>query len=115
MFDEIQYAALGDVGAGVVDKFYGTFSAAPALLMARLFSNSQNHLRKLKNEKPGAFVNLDRKLTELVSLFPAQSPKGQLPLREQGLFALGFYHQRAFRNQERADRKTAKDVAKNND
>ena len=115
VFDEIQYAALGDVGAGVVDKFYGTFSAAPALLMARLFSNSQNHLRKLKNEKPGAFVNLDRKLTELVSLFPAQSPKGQLPLREQGLFALGFYHQRAFRNQERADRKTAKDVAKNND
>lgn len=115
VFDEIQYAALGDVGAGVVDKFYGTFSAAPALLMARLFSNSQNHLRKLKNEKSGAFVNLDRKLTELVSLFPAQSPKGQLPLREQGLFALGFYHQRAFRNQERADRKTAKDVAKNND
>jgi len=108
VFDEIQYAALGDINAGVVDKFYGTFSAAPALLMARLFANAQNHLRKLKNEKPGAFVNLDRKLTELVALLPAQSPKGQLPLREQGLFALGFYHQRAQRNQERADRKSAK-------
>jgi len=110
IFDEIQYAALGDVNAGVVDKFYGTFSAAPALIMARLFANANNHLRKLKNEKPGAFVNLDRKLTELVSHLPIQSPKGQLPLREQALFALGFYHQRAFRNQERVDRKTAKDA-----
>lgn len=112
VFDEIQYSALGDVGAGVVDKFYGTFSAAPALLMARLFANAQNHLRKLKNEKPGAFVNLERKLTELVSLLPAKAPKGQLPLRDQGLFALGFYHQRAFRNQEMSDRKAAKEGTK---
>lgn len=112
VFDEIQYSALGDVGAGVVDKFYGTFSAAPALLMARLFANAQNHLRKLKNEKPGAFVNLERKLTELVSLLPAKAPKGQLPLRDQGLFALGFYHQRAFRNQEMSDRKAAKEGSK---
>lgn len=115
VFDEIQFSALGEVNSGVVDKFYGTFSAAPALLLARLFANSQNHLRKLKNEKPGAFVNLDRKLTELVSLLPTQSPKSNLTLREQGLFALGFYHQRAFRNQELANRKTPKDIAKNTD
>ena len=28
VFEQIQYAALGDVNANVVDKFYGTFSTA---------------------------------------------------------------------------------------
>lgn len=114
IFDEIQYAALGDINAGVVDKFYGTFSAAPAMVMARLFANAQNHLRKLKNEKPGAAVNLERKLTQLVGLLPPQAPKGQLSLRDQGLFALGFYHQKAHSNQERLDRKATKEATINN-
>ena len=49
VFEQIQYDALGDVNAGVVDKFYGTFSAAPALVFSRLFANAQNHLRKMKS------------------------------------------------------------------
>lgn len=108
VFDEIQQAALGDVNAGVVDKFYTTFSSAPALIFSRLYANAQNHLRKLRNEKPGAFVNLDRKLTEVSALLPAEKPKGLLSLRDQGLFALGFYHQRAETNHERAARKAAR-------
>ena len=108
VFDEIQQAALGEVNAGVVDKFYTTFSSAPALIFSRLYANAQNHLRKLRNEKPGAFVNLDRKLTEVSALLPAENPKGLLSLRDQGLFALGFYHQRAETNHERAARKAAK-------
>jgi CRISPR-associated protein Cas8c/Csd1 subtype I-C len=108
VFDEIQQAALGEVNAGVVDKFYTTFSSAPALIFSRLYANAQNHLRKLRNEKPGAFVNLDRKLTEVSALLPAEKPKGLLSLRDQGLFALGFYHQRAETNHERAARKAAK-------
>ena len=65
LFEEIQYAALGDVNATVVDKFYGTFGAAPALIFARLYSNSQNHLRKLRGENEGAYFALDRRLTEI--------------------------------------------------
>src|SRR5207237_2413285 len=33
IFEQIQYAALGDVNANVVDKFFGTFSSAPAMLL----------------------------------------------------------------------------------
>jgi CRISPR-associated protein Cas8c/Csd1 subtype I-C len=105
VFEQIQYAALGDVNANVVDKFYGTFSAAPALVFSRLFSNAQNHLRKLRSEKPGAFVNLDRLLTEVSKLLPASPPRGQLSLQDQGRFALGYYHQRAKRYEDFADRK----------
>ena len=108
VFEQIQYDALGDVNANVVDKFYGTFSAAPALVFSRLFANAQNHLRKIKSEKPGAFVNNDKLLSEIVSLLPAAPPSGQLALKDQGRFALGYYHQRAKRFQDIAERKAKK-------
>jgi CRISPR-associated protein Csd1 len=108
VFEQIQYDALGDVNASVVDKFYGTFSAAPALVFSRLFANAQNHLRKMKSEKPGAFVNNDKLLSEIVSLLPAAPPSGQLALKDQGRFALGYYHQRAKRFQDIAERKSKK-------
>jgi CRISPR-associated protein Csd1 len=97
VFEQVQYAALGDVNANVVDKFYGTFSAAPALVFSRLYANAQNHMRKLRGDNPGAFVNLDRLLTEVPNLLPPGPPRGQLSLRDQGRFALGYYHQRARR------------------
>lgn len=108
VFEEIQYAALGDVNANVVDKFYGTFSAAPALVFSRLFANSQNHLRKIRGEDQGKFVALDRRLTELCARLPAARPPGTLPLADQGLFALGYYHQKARTAAEIAERKAAK-------
>jgi CRISPR-associated protein Csd1 len=105
LFEQIQYAALGDVNANVVDKFYGTFSAAPALVFSRLYANAQNHLRKLRGNKPGAFVNLDRRLMEVSKLLPPSPPRGQLSLQDQGRFALGYYHERAKQSEERAERK----------
>jgi len=111
VFEQIQYDAMGDVNANVVDKFYGTFSAAPALVFSRLFANAQNHLRKTKSEKPGAYVNNDKLLSEIVSLLPAAPPSGQLALKDQGRFALGYYHQRAKRFQDIAERKAKKTEA----
>jgi CRISPR-associated protein Csd1 len=108
VFEQIQYDALGDVNANVVDKFYGTFSAAPALVFSRLFANAQNHLRKMKSEKPGAFVNNDKLLSEIMALLPSTPPSAQLPLEDQGRFALGYYHQRAKRFQNIAERKARK-------
>jgi CRISPR-associated protein Csd1 len=108
LFEEIQYAALGDVNANVVDKFYGTFSAAPALVFARLFNNSQNHLRKLRSEKPGAAIQLDKRLAEVTNLLPPAPPAGNLSLANQGRFALGYYHQKAKTFEEIAERKLEK-------
>ena len=108
VFEQIQYAALGDVNANVVDKFYSVFSAAPALVFNRLFNNTQNHLRKLRGEKPASFVSLDKRLTELVASLPAAPPSGQLSMLDQGRFALGYYHQRAKQFEEIAERKAAK-------
>lgn len=111
VFEQIQYDALGDVNANVVDKFYGTFSAAPALVFSRLFANAQNHLRKTKSDNRGAYVSNDKLLSEIVSLLPAAPPSGQLALKDQGRFALGYYHQRAKRFQDIAERKAKKSEA----
>jgi CRISPR-associated protein Csd1 len=116
VFEQIQYAALGDVNATVTDKFFGTFSAAPAVVIGRLFANSQNHLRKLRSERPGSYVALDRLLTEVSDLLKKEEngrvqitlPRHQLSLIEQGLFALGYYHQKSKRFADIAERKAAK-------
>lgn len=110
IFEEIQYAALGDVNASVVDKFYGTFSAAPAMVFARLVANAQNHLRKMRGEdgKEGASKALDRRLTDVLRMLPPSPPAGTLSLADQGRFALGYYHQKAKTFEEIAERKRAK-------
>ena len=108
VFEQIQYAALGDVNANVVDKFYGTLSAAPALVFGRLAANSQNHLRKIRGEKPGAYVLLDRQLSEVSGLLGASPPPVQFSLQDQGRFALGYYHEKAKRFEGIAERKAEK-------
>ncbi len=107
IFEQLQYAALGDVNASVTDKFFGTFSAAPAVVLGRLFANAQNHLRKLRGEKPGAYVTLDKRLSDVSVQLP-EPPRGQLSLEDQGRFALGYYHEKARHFQEIAERKAAR-------
>lgn len=110
VFEQIQYDALGDVNANVVDKFYATFSAAPGLVFSRLFSNAQNHLRKLKGERPAAAIGKEKLLSEVVSLLPSRPPVMRFSLQEQGLFAIGYYHQRAKRFQDIAENKAKKAI-----
>jgi CRISPR-associated protein Csd1 len=113
VFEQIQYAALGDVNANVVDKFFATMSSAPAMVVARLQENARNHLRKIRGEKPGAFVSLERRLSEVIGLLSAAPPPQRLSLQDQARFALGFYHEKAKRFEEAAERKAARAAADN--
>jgi CRISPR-associated protein Csd1 len=110
VFEEIQRAALGEVNATVTDKYFGTFSSAPAMVLGRLFANGQNHLAKLRGEKRGRYVALDKLLTEVSGKLKAP-PRGQLTLEQQARFALGYYHQKAKQFEEIAERKAAKAAA----
>ncbi len=112
VFEQIQYAALGDVNATVTDKFFGTFSAAPEMVLSRLYNNAHNHLRKLRGEKPGTAVALEKLLMEVSRKLTAP-PNGQLSLRDQARFALGYYHRKAKRFEEIAARKAAKSDSTN--
>jgi len=95
--DYIQYKALGKVNATIVDRFYGTASTAPAVVFPRLLRGAQPHLatiRQKRNKQTTGYMDyLDRELAILLEDLPAFP--SVLALDNQGMFALGFYHQKA--------------------
>lgn len=97
---QLQRAALGDVGAGVVQRYYTAASSTPALVLGRLTSNSQHHLGKLESSSPGLAHWYESRISEIWSRVTEPLPK-TLTLEEQSLFALGYY-------QELADLRAAK-------
>lgn len=92
--ESIQFAALGERNAGIREKFFSYAMTTPAAAFGRLFNLNSKHFTKLKHEKPGLAVNLDKELQELchgidINKFPAM-----FRLEEHGQFAIGYYHQR---------------------
>lgn len=88
---EIQRRALGDVGAGVVQRYYAAASATPALVFGRLLRGAQYHLGKLEPGLTWYFDDILGKITESIG----PSMPSTLDLEGQTLFALGYYHQLA--------------------
>ena len=105
ILEEIQRAAMPGVNATIVDRFYGTASTAPASVFPRLVRGARPHLAKLERDRRGAHIALQEGLIEEILGHLAGFPT-TLRLREQGLFALGYYHQRAF---DRAQARAARD------
>lgn len=86
---KLQQAALGDVGAGIVQRYYAAASATPALVLGRLVRGGQFHLNKLE---PGLAYWYEEKLASISARLGDQVPQA-LNLEEQSLFALGYYQQ----------------------
>ena len=92
--ERIQYHAIGDVNAGIRERFFSFASTMPATAFGRLMKLSQHHLSKIKGEKVGLSINLDKELQALLSLIEGAQFPTTLSLEEQGSFAIGYYHQR---------------------
>ena len=90
--DILQGDALGQVNASIVDRFYGSASSTPAAVFPTLIRRGRNHLNKLARDKPGLAVTRERLIQEIISTIKG-FPK-TLGLEDQGLFSIGFYHQR---------------------
>lgn len=87
----LQRAALGDVGAGVVQRYYAATSQTPGLILGRLVSNARNHLGKLEGGLAHWYEN---QIADVMSRLKDSAPR-TLDLEGQGLFALGYYQQLA--------------------
>ena len=85
----LQRAALGDVGAGVVQRYYVAASQTPGLTLGRLFNNAKNHLNKLDD---GLAYRYENRIAEIMSRIQDRIPS-TLNLDQQSLFALGYYQQ----------------------
>ena len=91
--ENIQRSALGrEINATIRDRYYGAASATPASIFPLLLRNTQNHLSKIRKEKPGWAYNFEKEIGGIIELLDTEFPKS-LRLEAQGHFAIGYYHQ----------------------
>jgi CRISPR-associated protein Csd1 len=92
-------------GPGVVERYYGSASSAPATAFSILWKLHQHHLRKLEQEGATGIRVAEAfraKIARVVAFFPPGEGEGrpafpsQLSTEQQGRFALGFYQQMAY-------------------
>lgn len=91
--ENIQRAALGkQINATIRDRYYGAASATPASVFPVLLRNAQHHLSRVRKDKPGFSVNLEKEIGEIIDQLGPTFPKS-LRIEAQGHFAIGYYHQ----------------------
>jgi CRISPR-associated protein Csd1 len=110
VYDSLQRVSLGDVGAGVVQRFYGGALTNPSGVFGQLSRMAQAHLSKIDGglahiytERIAEIHNGIIKIDNISANYPAA-----LDLEGQALFALGFWHQIAFDNKNKTDAIAAK-------
>lgn len=93
VLEETQRSAIGSVNASLTDRYYGATSSTPANAFPPLLKGARAHFSKLRKDKPGAYKALEERVEEITVSLPT-FPK-TLNLQQQGLFGLGYYHQRS--------------------
>jgi CRISPR-associated protein Csd1 len=116
-FDNLQRAASEtEVNSSVLDRYFALASTYPAVAFPKIESLARKHLRKLRRDKAKAAYAIDARLRDLHGLLQP-SASGAFPaklgLPDQGLFALGYYHQKAWSIAQARDRKQSNEAAGN--
>ena len=94
VLEKIQNDALGDVNAGIADRFYAAASATPASIFGMLLNKAKSHLSAVRRKKgEGLAHHLERHIGEIMEGLSPELPRS-LPLEQQGRFAVGYYHQK---------------------
>ncbi|NDV24309.1 type I-C CRISPR-associated protein Cas8c/Csd1 [Desulfovibrio sp. JC022] len=93
--ERIQEEAVPGSNATVRDRFFSSASATPARTFPVILRNAQNGLAKIRKEKPGYAVNLDKSIQEILGEVDSQNGfPAALNLEKQGMFIIGYYQQR---------------------
>ncbi|GAA0720620.1 type I-C CRISPR-associated protein Cas8c/Csd1 [Dokdonella soli] len=87
--ERIQGVAQPGINATIRERYYGAASSAPASVFPILLKLKNHHLAKI--DKPGLVVWFEKLLGEIFGGLSAIPPR--LSLTEQGVFAIGYYHQ----------------------
>lgn len=106
-----QRAALGRVNASIADRYYGAASATPARVFGPLMRGVRNHISTAHKQKRGFWI--EPRMESIIGMLPSKLP-ATLPLEDQGRFAIGYYHERAYRpdksDDESADATTDQEI-----
>ena len=93
VLERIQLQALGDINAGIGDRYYGSASAVPYSVFPRLLAGAKHHLSRLRKDKAGMAVNLEKDLGTIIEMLPETYPR-HFNIDEQGRFSIGYYQQK---------------------
>src|SRR5262249_53088517 len=95
-YEYAQTQALPGLNATIRDKYYGTASASPRAVFPLLQRSATHHLSKLRKEKYGQSIAIDRRVREILGLDddPDKLFVPTLTAQRQALFAVGYYHQK---------------------
>lgn len=114
--ENAQRAALGDVKASIVNRYFRRASTAPQVVFGPLVQLSQAHLDALERDprRRGAYRAIQQRLEEIMQCIGPQFPDVLAP-REQGEFVLGYYHQRAEHRREAREAIAARQAGSRDD
>jgi CRISPR-associated protein Csd1 len=106
-----------EVNSSVLDRYFSLASTYPAAAFPKMNDLAQHHFKKLRGDpkRRSAGFAIERNLQALHNkLQPGEAGPypGKLSLEGQGLFALGYYHQKAAAIAEARDRKQSNKSAK---
>lgn len=91
--EKLQQDAQGNkLNTTICDNYYSSASCRPAAVFPALMKLHIHHLKKL--EKEGYKINTKSRIGEIMQFVTSkQGFPNQLDLEQQGLFAIGYYHQ----------------------
>ncbi len=94
VLEDVQLQAIGKVNASIKDRYFTSACATPRSVFPILLRLSQHHIAKA--EYGYARENQMQEILNLLDIENNPIP-ARLTLDEQGVFILGYYHQRAVR------------------
>ena len=93
VLEKTQRDAIPGANTTIKERFYGSASATPGIVFPQLLRLSQHHIQKVKSgENPQYGRVTDKWIEEImqgIDKFPTH-----LKLDDQGMFAIGYYHQK---------------------
>jgi len=87
VLEKAQKDAIPGANTTIKDRFYGSASATPSIVFPQLLRLAQHHLQKA--EYGGRTDKMIEEIMQGIEKFPTH-----LSLDDQGMFAVGYYHQR---------------------
>ncbi|NQW03057.1 MAG: type I-C CRISPR-associated protein Cas8c/Csd1 [Acidobacteria bacterium] len=90
--EKAQENALPGLNATIRDRYFTAASTSPGTVFPRLLRLTQHHVSKAKAENRG--FGIERRIQDIVSALPAKRFPALFSLADQGMFAIGYYHQR---------------------
>lgn len=87
ILEKVQKDAIPGANTTIKDRFYGSASATPSVVFPQLLRLAQHHIAKA--EHGGWYEMMIGEVMQGLDQFPPH-----LALDDQGMFAIGYYHQR---------------------